>query len=71
MTETVDARGLSCPQPVVAARKKMDELGHGVFQVIVDNGASRENVIRMAENQGWSIDVSEKEDDFLLTIKKA
>ena len=71
MSETIDARGLSCPHPVVIARKKMDEIGQGVFQIIVDTGVSRDNITRMATNQGWSVDIDQNDDDFLLTIKKA
>ncbi len=48
MNKLVDARGLSCPQPVMLAQKAIEE---GVFpiEVLVDTVTSRENVRRMAE----------------------
>ena len=70
MNERIDARGLSCPQPVVITRSKMDEIGQGEFEVIVDTATSRDNITRMSEKKGWTVDVKEDGDDFILTIKK-
>lgn len=52
---TVDARGLSCPQPVIAARKKISEPGVTSAAVLVDNDASAENVSRMARRMGCEV----------------
>jgi len=52
MAEIVDARGLACPQPVVLARKAMQQ--HGEFVVLVDDAVARENVKKLAEAQGYS-----------------
>jgi TusA-related sulfurtransferase len=41
-----------------------------VLDVLVDSGAARENVTRLAENRGWSVSVKEKEGEFLLTLKR-
>jgi tRNA 2-thiouridine synthesizing protein A len=70
MAQRIDARGLSCPQPVVLARKCMDEKGTGEFEIIVDTGTARDNITRLASNSGWVIAVSVEGDDFILTIKK-
>ncbi len=70
MTERVDARGLSCPQPVVLTKNKMEELGNGAFEVIVDTGTSRDNITRLAKHEEWSIQVKEQGDEFLLTLNK-
>jgi len=70
MSERIDARGLSCPQPVVVTRNKMDEIVQGEFEVIVDTATSQDNITRMSKNQGWLVDVKEDGDDFILTIKK-
>lgn len=51
----IDVRGLSCPQPVLLAVQKMQELGSGRIEVLVDCEASRENVGRAAASQGWSL----------------
>jgi len=55
MSDIVDARGLSCPQPVLLAMARMKEKASGEIEVIVDNEVSRENVGRAARSQGWEI----------------
>jgi TusA-related sulfurtransferase len=54
-TNLVDARGLSCPQPVLDATDMMDVLGQGRFEVLTDCGASPENVTRAAQSKGWRV----------------
>ncbi|MDX1777395.1 MAG: sulfurtransferase TusA family protein [Thermodesulfobacteriota bacterium] len=71
MSEKVDARGLSCPQPVVITCKKMEKIGAGTIEVLVDAAASRDNIKRMATNQGWQVEIQEKEDEFLLVLTKS
>jgi TusA-related sulfurtransferase len=71
MAEKVDARGLSCPQPVLMTLSKMKELGAGEIEVLVDNEVSRENVSRAAAGQGWQVsDISVQADDYCLVLKK-
>jgi len=51
MTEsrrTLDTRGLACPEPVLLTRKALAEGGFDLLEVIVDDTAARENVIRFA-----------------------
>lgn len=70
MAEQIDARGLSCPQPIVITKKKMDELGGGIIEIIVDTATSRDNIERMAQNQGWRVAIRESGDSYILTISK-
>lgn len=70
MSERVDARGLSCPQPVVLTRNKMKEMGRGIFEVIVETGTSRDNIIRLANHEGWNIEVKEEGDEYILILSK-
>jgi tRNA 2-thiouridine synthesizing protein A len=69
MGKQVDARGLSCPQPVILAKKAIGE-GNFPIEVIVDTVTSRENVRRMAENNECRVRVEEVEDEFRLTITR-
>jgi len=69
MTTKVDARGLSCPQPVIMAQKAIKE-GRFPVQVLVDTVTSRENVRRMAEKQGCKVKISEQGDEFSLVLTK-
>jgi TusA-related sulfurtransferase len=66
---TVDARGLSCPQPVILARKAI-EAGQFPIEVLVETVTSRENVRRMAERAGCTVAVTETGDEFKLTLRK-
>jgi len=71
MSTTVDARGLSCPQPVLMTLNKIKEVKKGEIVVMVDTDTSRENVSRAAESQGWEIaDIQQKETGYQLTIRK-
>lgn len=65
----VDARGISCPEPVIMTKKAMGKAPGG-FQVIVDNNAAMENVSRFAQGNGYSVKVKQNGCDFILTIIK-
>lgn len=71
MSETVDARGLSCPQPVLLTMEKLKSLNQGEVVVLVDTDTSRENVQRAATSLGWEVAAVETEgSDYRLTLKK-
>lgn len=71
MRDIVDARGLSCPQPVLLAMSRMKEKASGEIEVIVDNEVSRENVGRAARSQGWEVQEEQRTgDDFHLVLKR-
>ena len=71
MSTTVDAKGLSCPQPVLMTLNKIKEIQKGEILIKVDTDTSKENVSRAAQSQGWEIaDVQENEGGYQLTIKK-
>lgn len=70
MSEKIDARGLSCPQPVILARQKMQSLGKGVFELRVDTDTAKENVIRLAAKEGWDVEVKEEDGELRLVLKK-
>jgi selenium metabolism protein YedF len=56
MTEkTVDARGLSCPAPVLETRKALADAAVTKLTVLVDNTGSAENVARLARNMGCEV----------------
>lgn len=58
-TIEIDARGLSCPQPVLLTKKSIESSGSDRYLVIVDNTISRENVCRFLTNQGFESKVRE------------
>ena len=63
-------RGLSCPQPVFETKKKIELMGSGTLEVLVDSGTSRDNVTRLAESKGWNVSIKEQDDEFTLTLSK-
>ncbi len=69
MSQIVDARGLSCPQPVLLTKQAVDK-GEFPIEVLVDTVTSRENVRRMAENWGCQVQVAELGEEFKLTLVK-
>ncbi|NIT36327.1 MAG: SirA family protein [candidate division Zixibacteria bacterium] len=56
---TVDARGLSCPAPAVAAKKAMKKRGRGRLEVLVDSPTAKDNVARLAQDDGWKVTLEE------------
>lgn len=58
--EVVDARNLSCPQPVILARQAI--LDNEQVMVIVDNDAALENVKRMGTKLGCDVKSEQKND---------
>lgn len=68
MTKTVDARNLSCPQPVILTKGALEEADEVV--TIVDNEASRDNVSRLGKSQGCEVSVEKKKDGIYLTLRK-
>ncbi|NLF77266.1 MAG: SirA family protein [Chloroflexi bacterium] len=68
---TVDARGFSCPEPVIQSQNglKMVQVGEQV-EVLVETVTSRENVRRMAENKGHLVTVEVMDDGFRLIITR-
>ncbi len=65
----VDARGLSCPMPVLMTQKAMKS-NEDYYEVMVDNRTPCENVTRFAESQGYKVEVEEKGGEYLLKISR-
>jgi tRNA 2-thiouridine synthesizing protein A len=61
-TVTVDARGLSCPQPVILTTAAIKELESGTLVVLVDSATAKENVSRLAEKNRWAVTIEEQPD---------
>lgn len=68
--ETLDARGLSCPEPVVMMRQTLFEKS-AAARMIVDAVAARENVTRYAKSQGYDVAVTEGDGEWTLDVTRA
>ena len=71
MTTTIDARGLSCPQPVLMTLEAIKKIAKGRLTVLVDTETSKENVRRAATSQGWQeTEVKEEAGEFQILLHK-
>jgi len=66
----VDARGLSCPVPVIKTKNVLDGLAAGEITVLVDEEVAKENVSRLARSCGREVTVTEDAGEFKLIIEK-
>ena len=67
MSTVVDARGLVCPQPVIRTRAALQS--NDAVTTIVDNEIARQNVTRMAEKAGCTVQVEVRDDGIYLDIR--
>ena len=65
---TVDANGLSCPEPVLRLKKVID--GADEIDVLVDSQVCVDNCSRFAESKGFSVSVSGGSGQYTMTLKK-
>jgi tRNA 2-thiouridine synthesizing protein A len=71
MSDMVDARGLSCPQPVMLTMEKIKKVKKGQIAILVDTDTSKENVSRAATSQGWKVKgVKQDGTGYRITIAK-
>ncbi len=69
--QTLDARGLSCPEPAMLARQALERIGSGTLIVLVDSAASRDNVSRIGRQAGWAVTVQpEADSSYRLLLQK-
>lgn len=53
----IDCRGLSCPEPVLRAKAALEQ-GVEPFAILVDNEASRDNVLRFGHSRNCRVDLT-------------
>ena len=63
----IDARKLSCPAPVLAAKEAIEKQRPGMIQVLVDNDAAKQNVSRFLTSQSYQVEFQAEGSDFLIT----
>jgi tRNA 2-thiouridine synthesizing protein A len=64
----VDARGFSCPIPVVKTQRAIDQNPGNPVTVLVDSDVAKENVYRLARSKGYSVKVEETPDGYRLML---
>ena len=66
----VDARGMSCPMPVVMTRNAVEKGHPDKVEVLVDSKTAVENISHYADIVGYKVAVSDFEGDYKLTLTK-
>lgn len=66
----IDARGLSCPLPVIEVQNAVKKSAPSYLEVLVDNNVAVENITRYANHQGYQVAVEEQNEEFLLKLSK-
>lgn len=60
----IDARGLSCPAPVLQTKAALQTESPGSVKVVVDNAAAQQNVQRFLESQGFQTVLEQAGSDY-------
>ena len=68
MKTTVDACGLSCPEPVLKLKQVIDDANE--IELLVDSQVCVENCTRFANSKGFSASVSGSSDLYTVTLVK-
>jgi len=68
---TIDCRNQQCPTPVVEARKALLAAAGQPVTILVGDETARENVARMAKNQGSTVEISATEGGYRLSLTPA
>ncbi|MBE0417439.1 MAG: sulfurtransferase TusA family protein [Coriobacteriia bacterium] len=66
----VDARGLSCPLPVMRTKKALGA-DPGSLVVLVDSGTAKANVSNMLADEGYSVTVTDEPDYFRIEATRS
>lgn len=65
----VDARGCSCPEPVIMIKKALASK-ESRYEMLVDSKNALENVKRFVQGEGYNVEVTEENNEFKLVISK-
>ena len=66
----VDARGLSCPIPVMRTEEAILDQEADIT-VLVDSGTAKQNVANQLKDAGYSVEVLETDDGWKLAAKRS
>jgi tRNA 2-thiouridine synthesizing protein A len=71
MNNFIDARGFSCPQPVIMTLNEIKKGDKEEIVIAVDTDTAKENVSRAAKSQNWEVtDIQPEDDGYIITIRK-
>ena len=65
----VDARGCSCPEPVIMIKKALASK-ESRYEMLVDSKNALENVTRFVNSNCYNVEVKEENGEYKLVISK-
>ena len=65
----IDARGMSCPQPVLMTKNALKK-SPDIVQILVDNETAKGNIERYLSHEGFSVEFQNQDDDILIKGSK-
>jgi selenium metabolism protein YedF len=69
--QKIDLRGLPCPQPVLKAKKLLDDPNTNAVEALVDDQVNVQNLTRLARSLKCSVSVTSESDGFCVLIARA
>ena len=66
----IDARGLSCPMPVLMVQREVKKNNPETLEVLVDNMTAVGNITRFAASQHYVVKVDEVDGEYKMTLTK-
>lgn len=66
----IDARGLSCPMPVLAVQREVKKNQPDTIEVLVDNMTAVGNITRFAASQHYTVKVEETDGEYHMTLSR-
>lgn len=70
MDNIIDARGRSCPEPIIMTKDEIDKNGSRSFKILVDTQVAVENITRFVEGKGYNTSIDEVNGEFHLNIQR-
>ncbi|WP_409227827.1 sulfurtransferase TusA family protein [Gudongella sp. SC589] len=65
----IDARGMSCPQPVLMTKNALKK-SPDIVQILVDNETAKGNIERYLSHEGFFLEFQNQDDDILIMGRK-
>jgi TusA-related sulfurtransferase len=66
----LDARGLSCPLPLMRTKKAL-ETNPPQLTVVVTSGTARANVVSLLADEGFTVHVEQRDGEYRIEAKRA
>ncbi len=66
----INARGLSCPMPVLMVQREVKKNAPQLLEVLVDNMTAVGNIMRFAASQHYTVKTEQVDGEYKMTLTK-